>query len=148
MKSDSLVRAIKQILSDGCVFYTVLTLLLYTGGMLASDREREWIPTLGMMFTVLLFSVLFAAVNYTVSHAKLPSVLKLLLHYAVTTVIFYVLFILWGGFAKNASTVLVVLVTYTLLYIIIALLLFVIRYLRGGVKNRSTAYKNQFTDKK
>ncbi len=148
MKSASLTRALKKILSDGCVFYTIITLLLYTGGMLASDREREWIPTLGMMFTVLLFSVLFASVNYTVSNTKLSSVLKYLLHYAATTVIFYVLFILWGGFSKSASTVLVILIAYTLAYGIISLCLFVIRYLRGGAKNKKSAYESQFSKKK
>lgn len=138
------MRSLKKILSDGCIFYTVITLVLYTGGMLFSTVEREWIPTLGMMFTVLLFSVLFSAANYVVIHTKLTAVLKLLLHFAVTTVIFYVLFILWGGFAARGSAVLVILLTYTLVYAIAALVFFAVRRVRASVKNTDAKYENLF----
>ncbi len=148
MKIALMKGALRKIISDGCIFYTILTLLLYTGGMLASTREREWIPTLGMLFTVLLFSVLFAAANYSVSHTKLTGALKLLFHYGVTALIFYVLFILWGGFSSSPATVLILMLAFTLVYAIAALLVFLVRYVSGGAKNKQTKYESQFGPKK
>lgn len=147
MKPASFTSALKRIILNGCAIYTVLTLLLYTGGMLFSTIEREWIPTISMMYMVLAFSILFSAANYTVTRTKLPALLKLLIHFAVTTLIFYVTFLLWGGFAESGSLVLTVLLCYTLVYAIFSIVLFAAKSMRSTAKNNETAYTSQFSKK-
>ncbi len=133
-----------RIISQGCLFYTVITLLLYTGGMIVSSIEREWIPTISMMYMVLVFSLFLAAANVLVLGAKIPAVLKLILHYAAATVVFYVIFILWGGFQRSGSSVLVILLVYTFIYCICALVVFSFRYIKGNRENSRTDYETQF----
>jgi len=137
-------QRIRTVLSHACIYFTTASLALYTGGMLASGIEREWIPTLEMMYMVFCFSLLFSLANQTVLPSSLPGVLKLILHYAVTTLIFYVIFIVWGGFSKSPSTVLVILFAYTLVYAIGALVVFLVKYTTGNTKKNKISYEKQF----
>lgn len=145
MKSRNIFSVIFKIITHGCVYYTIASLLLYVGGLLFSTIEREWIPTLDMLLLLLVFTISFSAVNQMVLHTKLPAALKLLIHYAVTLLIFYVSFIWWGGFSDSGSSVLVILLAFTLLYGIGALVFFIVRHVRDGAKNSRTAYDAQFT---
>ncbi len=139
---------IKRILTHGCVYFTVLSLVLYTGGMLASGIERQWIPTLSMMYAVFAFSVLFSAVNQIVWNTRLAGVLKILIHYAATTAIFYVMFILWGSYTASPSSVLIILMAYTLIYAAAFLFIFLLRYIFSSKKNNASAYSSQFSHTK
>lgn len=135
-----------RIFSRACVYFTVATLALYTGGMLVSGIEHEWIPTLKMMYIVFVFSLLFSAVNQLVLPAKWSGVLKLLVHYPLSLLIFYVLFIVWGGYTASASSVLILLVFFTLLYAAGALIRMLILHTRSAVKSSATSYDQQFTE--
>ena len=113
--------------------------------MLASGIEREWIPTLKMMFMLLVFSLLFSAVNEITQNSQLAGVLKVLLHYAATTLIFFVVFILWGGYNSSAASVMVILMAYTLIYIAVSLVLYFSRYVRSLKKSNSSQYDSLFS---
>ncbi len=144
MKSKNVFSILSKIIAHGCVYYTVTSLLLYVGGLLFSTIEREWIPTLDMLLLLLLFTVSFSAANQMVLHAKLPMGVKLLIHYVATLLIFYVVFILWGGFSKNGSSVLVLLLAFTLVYGIGTLIFTIVRHIRAGTANRNKEYDAQF----
>lgn len=141
-----LLSRIRKILNNACLYYTVLSLALYTGGMLASGIEREWIPTLKMMCLTLLFSAVFSAANEIVFSTSLPGILKILLHYAATVAGFYVMFILWGGYGDTASSVFMILLAFTLVYAAAALLVFFFRYAFSIKKSNGSAYASQFAD--
>ena len=111
--------------------------------MLASGIEREWIPTLKMMCILFVFSLLFSAVNEIVRSTNLAGVLKILLHYAATTLIFYVVFILWGGYNASASSVMVILMAYTLIYIAASLLIYFFRYIFSLKKSKRHGDKKE-----
>ncbi|MBQ1976553.1 MAG: hypothetical protein II227_03850, partial [Clostridia bacterium] len=74
--------------------------------------------------------------------------LKLLLHYGACTLIFTVVFIVWGQSSMSPGGVFVVLVAYTLFYGACALVLFLIRHLRQSKINRESAYESQFQNVK
>ncbi len=137
----------KKIVSQGCLLYTGITLLLYTGGMIVSDIERAWIPTIGMMYMVLIFSLLLAAANVLVLNARFHGFIKLLLHYAVTTLVFYVVFIFWSGFYKRGASILTILLLFTFVYCICALVYCGVRYIKGSRDNKKTGYESQFSTK-
>ncbi len=139
---------IKRILTHACVYFTAASLMLYTGGMIASGIERQWIPTLSMMYAVFAFSVLFSLVNQIVWNTRLAGVLKVLIHYAATTAIFYVMFILWGGYTASPSSVLVILMAYTMIYAAASLFIFLLRYIFSSKKNNTAAYSSQFSRSK
>ena len=143
-----IIPLIKRVLSRACIYYTAATLILYSAGMLLSNMERQWIPTLSMMFTVFFFSVLFSLVNQLVWNTRLPGILKLLIHYTATTLIFYVMFILWGNYSAAPSAVLIILMAYTLVYAAFSLFIFLIRYIFSFRKNSKTTYKSQFKNDK
>ena len=133
-----------KILPNACIYFTVATLLLYTFGGILSEAGHQWIPRLEMLYMLLIFCVLFEAVNQLLRHSRLPGALKLLLHYGACTLIFSVIFIVWGQSAATAGGVLVILVTYTLFYAACALILFLIRYFRRDKENKASAYESQF----
>ena len=143
-----IIPLIQRVLTRACIYFTVVTLALYSAGMLLSNLERQWIPTLSMMFTVFFFSVLFSLVNQIVWNTRLPGILKLLIHYTVTTLIFYVMFILWGNYTATPSSVLIILMAYTLVYAAASLFIFLLRYIFSFRKNNRSAYKSQFRDNK
>ena len=144
MKSQKVFSVLSKIITHGCVYYTLASLLLYVGGLLFSTIEREWIPTLDMLLLLLLFTVSFSAVNQMVLHTKLPAALKLLIHYAVTLLIFYIVFVWWGGFSDSGSAVLVLLFGFTLVYGIGALIFTIIRHARASTENTRQEYDVQF----
>ncbi len=137
----------RKIVSQGCLLYTVLTLVLYTVGMVVSDIDRAWIPTIGMIYMVFFFSLLLSAANVLVLNTGLPGIVKLILHYAATTLVFYVIFILWSGFSKRGSSVLTILLLYTFLYGICALIFCGVRYIKGSRDNKKAGYESQFSMK-
>ena len=138
------ISIIRKIFAHACVYFTAASLALYTGGMLLSGLEHTWIPTMQMMYTVFFFSLLFSAVNEAVRSTRMSGVLKVLLHYAATTVIFYVMFILWGGFSSSPSSVLVILLAYTFIHAAFSLFAFLMRYIFSVRKSNSSSYQTQF----
>ena len=142
------MHTVVKILSRACIFFTVAILLLYTVGTLISDIEHKWIPSLKTVYIVFVFSVLFSCANQLLFQAKIPSVLRLLIHYGITTLIFYILFVVWGGYDAKASSVLVILLAYTFLYAICALVFGIIRYVSGASKRDRAEYAQQFPERK
>ena len=137
-----------KILSVACIYFTVVTLLLYTCGSLAAEPGHQWIPTLQMMYMLLVFCILFESANQLVLRTKLPYALKLLLHYGACTMIFSVIFIVWGQTAVNAGSTLVILTAFTLVYAACAVILTFIRSLGRAKQNRESAYESQFKNVK
>jgi len=138
------LRLIGRIASRACIVYTILTLLLYTGGSLASGIEREWIPTLRMMYMVLVFSLGFSAACELVLRASLPAALRLVIHYAVTAGIFYVTFVVWGGYSASPASAFAILLAFTAVYAICAIVFVCIRRLTAAKKRNAQSYDAQF----
>ncbi len=94
----------KKILTEACIYNTVAVLVLYSAGALVSGKSGL-IPTLQSLYMILLFCVALSAANLLLASEKFGTPLRVALHFIVVTVIFYTVFIAWGGFARNASGV-------------------------------------------
>lgn len=138
------LHTLYRIISHACIIFTCLALALYTAGMIVSGSQREWIPTLSMMYSTLAFSLLFSAVNDFAAHSRVPLVLKVLIHYAATMLIFYVLFIRWGNYSGNSSGTFLILGIFSILYAIGLLIFLMIRSVRKVQRNQSADYNQQF----
>lgn len=135
---------IKKIITHGCVLNTVLLIVMYSAGMLINEN---FIPTIDRVFSLLFFSLALAGANIFLFSRKLNFPLRLLVHYLFTAAIFYVAFILWGGYNGKASGVLIILVLFTLLYGICVGITAAIRSIFKVSGNTKKEYKKVY-DKK
>ncbi len=133
-----------KILTGACIIFTVLIFILYTAGMVISDNAHSWIPTLSSMYMLFLFSLVLSMANRLVLHTKLHAAFKLIIHYFISIIIFYILFFTWGHYEGSISTVFVILLLFTILYAIAAIIYAVIASLTSSVKNKKSEYSSQF----
>ena len=120
--------SIKKILTNGCIYYTVMITLFYTFGLLAGN-STQWIPTLRIAYSLLAFSMCFSAVNEGVSQLRWNFLPRMGLHFGVNGVLFYLIFVLGGGFHTNGGSTLAALLCYVFVYAIGALIVCMLRYL-------------------
>lgn len=136
----------KKIAQRACVYNTVAVLVLYSLGRLLPNGV-SLIPKLENLLLILLFSFALSTVNHFIRLTKSRLPLKLAIHYVTVAVVFYVIFIVWGKFAKNASFILVFMTVFTALYALIAFASIGI----GSLKRKSTTdseeekYESQFS---
>ncbi len=55
-----------QTIKNGCVFFTIITVISYTFGIIISSADKAYIPSLKSIYIYLVFSLLF--VTYQVYH--------------------------------------------------------------------------------
>lgn len=132
---------LKKTAGHACVFYTFFITALYLLGVYV---DGNWVPTLHMVFSLLLFSFVLAAANSFLFSDMLIFPLRLLIHYVTTTAVFYIVFVLWGGFQSNGGSVLTALLVYSFAYLICALLVFMYRYVTAESRTAKQDYKNAF----
>lgn len=132
MKKLSLIR---RIISDGCIFFTIIFLLIYSVGV-SVDSAR--IPTISMTFSLLIFSIILSSMNRFLFSNVLVFALRFLIHYTVVTLSFYTVFVKIGGFAASGGSVITILAVYTIVYLMIAAAVCLVRYIISGTEKRSS----------
>lgn len=132
---------LRKTIGNACVFYTFFITALYLLGVYV---DSNWVPTLHMVFSLLLFSFVLAAANSFLFSDKFVFSLRLLIHYVTTTFVFYIIFVLWGGFQANGGSVLTALLVYSFAYLICALLVFMYRYVTAETRTADKEYKSVF----
>ena len=132
---------LKKTISSGCVFYTFFITALYLLGVYV---DSHWVPTLQMVLSLLVFSFVLSAANSFLFSDKLIFSLRLLIHFVITTIVFYTVFVLWGGFQANGGSVLTALLVYSFAYLICSLLMFMYRYITAESRTAKQEYKNAF----
>lgn len=135
---------LKKTVANACVFYTFFITALYLLGVYV---DAHWVPTLHMVFSLLLFSLVLSATNTFLFSNRLVFALRLLIHFAITTFVFYIVFVVWGGFQANGGSVLTALLVYTFAYLICALVVFIYRYVTAELRTSAKSYKNVFDGK-
>ncbi len=134
----------KKTVTGACVFYTFFITALYLLGVYV---DSHWIPTLHIVFSLLLFSLVLSAANSFLFTDRLVFSLRLLIHFMVTTFVFYIIFVVWGGFQANGGSVLTALLVYAFVYLICALIVFMYRYLTAEMRTSAKSYENAFDGK-
>ena len=123
----------KTTFTQACVYFTVITFIYATfifalygstedGGLLSSLRT--------LMFFV--FSLLFASANRLLSSDKLSKALKVICHFSITAVGFYLSMILPADI--KGSTAVIGIVVYLIVYLLAAI---VILAVNAGKKKKS-----------
>jgi len=135
---------LKKTAVNACVYYTFFITALYLLGVYVTS---SWVPTLHMVFALLLFSFVLSAANSFLFSDRLVFPLRLLIHYVVTTIVFYLVFVLWGGFQANGGSVLTALLVYSFAYLICTLLVLMYRYITAETRTSEKTYKSMFDGK-
>ncbi len=135
---------LKKTISSACVFYTFFITALYLLGVYV---DAHWVPTLQMVLSLLMFSFILSAANTFLFSDKLIFSLRFLIHFVITTTVFYMVFVLWGGFQANGGSVLAALFVYLFVYLLAALLVFLYRYLTAELRTSAKKYENAFDGK-
>lgn len=133
----------KKILTEACIYNTAAVLVLYSAGALISGKSGL-IPTLQSLYMILLFCVALSAANLLLVSKKIGTALRVALHYIVVTVIFYTVFIAWGGSAKNASASVIVMLVYTAVYAAAMLVYLAVSRKRRKQESPEESYMPQF----
>lgn len=132
---------LKKALTQACVFYTFLITAVY---LLGAFVDSTWLPKPSMVGALLVFSLVLSVGNSFLFSDKLIFPLRLLLHYIMTTIVFYIVFVLWGGYRDNGGSVLTVLLVYTFAYGLCAVIVAVYRYLTAEFRADKSEYKTLF----
>lgn len=139
----NILSKIKKILSQTCVIYTVILTSVYTLGAFVNS---SWVPTVHMVYSCLVFSLVLAALNLFLFSDKLVMPLRLLIHFTASSLIFYLMFIVWGGYQSNGGSVITALLVYVFAYILCAAIVAAYRYLTAETVNSKRVYTAKFDE--
>ena len=131
----------KKTLTQACVIYTFLITSVY---LLGSAVDSHMVPTLSMVLALLVFSAALAAANSFLFSEVLLFPIRLLFHYLATAFVFYIAFVVWGGYKDNGGSVLTILLIYTFAYAICAVIVAVYRWLTAESRAAHTDYSSLF----
>lgn len=134
--------SIKKILTNGCVYYTVLLTAFYTFGLLA-ENASQWIPTLRIAYALLIFSMGFSAVSTLVGSLRMGFAPRLAIHFVVSAILFYLSFVLGGDFVSNGGSALAAMLCYIFVYAVGALIVVMLRYLFSDIVQKRDAEKGR-----
>ncbi|MBE6632695.1 MAG: DUF3021 family protein [Ruminococcaceae bacterium] len=135
---------ISDIIKNGCLIFTIITVITYTLGSVLSSENKAFIPTLKWIFLFLLFSLLLSAANLLLKNKNYSTALRLGLHFIATTALYFVVVVLCGGFIANGSQTLVAMVLYILAYIIFAVIFAISNGTKKKKSNKEEKYDSVF----
>lgn len=127
MKKDSFSSIVNKIIYPTSLFFTIITLILYIGGASMSYGHTNMIPRLGTILMVLAFSFVLSIANIIMQTKKLHISLRVALHFVMTAVSFFVLFINASDYDAGSAFTIVLMIAYTAVYALICALVLGIR---------------------
>ncbi len=139
-----MLKLLKKAALQACVIYTVLLTAVYTLGAFVNS---SWVPTVQMVYSCLGLSLAVALLNLFLFSDRLVFFMRLLIHFVSIGVIFYLMFVVWGGYRANGGSVLTAMLVYLFVYIICAAIVGAYRYLISGDNKRKSAdgeYRSMF----
>ena len=142
MKRGGLINTVK----NGCVTFTVTTLITYSIGAMLSTADKVFIPTLQLVWLFLVFSMLFSGANQLLRQDRYSLAVRIVLHAVATTALFVVAILICGGIYKNTPVALITMLGYALLYGVFAVCyaLFSRRHTRKSADGNRKKYTSVF----
>ncbi len=134
---------LKHILFTGCAINSAMILLLTAAANLFSIDG--FAPKFTTVLMVLIFSFAVSFANTLMKFDRLSLILRIIIHYVAISAAFYVIFILWSGFASKALLSFLIMCSYTLVYIIVMFTVYGISHMRKRKKaEKENKYESQF----
>lgn len=138
------LRKILDVIKNGCVIFTIITVLAYIAGVLFSKEETLFVPKFGQIIIFLIFSIFLAAANLLLKSPKCHVALKLTLHFFATLAIYFVAVVIGGGYIKSGAQTLITLSLFSVLYLIFAIIYAISSSAKNKKKNKKEEYESVF----
>lgn len=134
---------LKHIFFTGCAINSATVLLLCAAANLFSIDG--FAPRFTTVLMVLIFSFAVSFANSLMGFERLNLAVRIIIHYVAISAAFYVIFILWSGFASKALLSFLIMCAYTVVYIIVMAVVCGIRRMRRRKKSeKENKYESQF----
>ena len=115
-------QTIFRILKNGCVIFTMITLIVYGIGAMLSSADKTFIPTFQWIVLFFVFSLLLSSANQILRTEHLSVFLRVLFHFLAAATLYIVAVVLCGGLYKNGTMLLLSLAVFIAGYILFAIL--------------------------
>ncbi len=137
-------KTIAHVLKNGCVIFTIITLIIYSIGAILSDADKSFIPTFQWIILFFVFSQLLSGANQILRMDRFSFPLRIFLHFFAAAILYIVAVVLCGGLYKNGTMLLLSIILFIIGYIIFAILYAAkIRKRKNIIKGNGT-YKSVF----
>lgn len=144
MKKQNTTKKIMDTVKNGCLMFTVITVLSYVAGTLMSSENKAFIPTLKWILLFLAFSIVLAFANLLLKSKKYSRGLCLLFHFAASAVLYFIVVVLCGGFIANGSQTLIAMALFLLIYGVFAIIFALTGSSKKIKKNKTENYSSMF----
>lgn len=133
-----------HIFKNGCVIFTIITLVIYGIGAVLSDKDKAFIPTFQWILLFFLFSQLLSAVQQILRWDKISLFLRIFLHFSAAALLYVVAVILCGGLYKNGVTLLLSIILFIVGYVVFAVVYTARMRRRKNIIKGKEPYKAKF----
>ncbi len=141
-KTSVLHTLLHRIIYPGSLIYTVLCTVFYIAGAAFDYNTQQMVLSRKSGFLLLAFSFILASANNLFKSKNLHISLKIFLHYVITSLSFYVLFISVSGYDPGRSSTMILLLVYTVIYFSVCATVLIIRGHNKNKKIASSDYKS------
>ena len=109
-------KLFKKWLADACVYFTVISIIMILGNFLLNGAENPGRIHSGSFLLFFPFGLCLSAAGLLFSSKKLPTWAKYLLHFCITDLSLFLFLWLPSNSAAQASTGLIMLTLFSVLY--------------------------------
>lgn len=147
-KSSLFKSFIDRIFYPTAAFYTLINMFFYLCGTFFDLSDRHMVLTRSSAFLILLFSffVVLANLVLTEKKLKLHISLRILIHYLVCTLCFFLLFIKIAEYDAGTSSTIIILIVFTVVYFLICGTVLGIKGALTKSRNDCSEYKSIYGD--
>lgn len=143
------MKHLRSILTGGCVFTTVITLLFSIVALIINRAEGiygEVSLPVSQFLLILLFSFVIASANHVFFLRRLHTALRLLIHYSALLVSFIFVFVVAGNLhITGTASVFIAIFVFTVLYAV--MMAIVLSFLRAvGYLDKTLGYAHKVRD--
>ncbi len=138
---------LNRIIYPTSLYFTVIILILYIGGSALDHGNTNMIPRLSTVLIVLAFSFILNVANIILTVKRLHISLRIVIHYLLTAVSFFVLFVVSSDYEPSNGFTIILVLAYTLIYALICAAVFAVRSARKRRAADSAEYKSIYDER-
>ena len=139
-------EAIKRIIRESCFLFTVITAIYALIMYLIYVNQEQTLMDAERVLLFFVFSLLFSGANGILRAKTMSAPLRLLIHFGICTVAFYLCFLL--PLHMPSSTAIVAIALFDVCYFLISGVIAMIRSRFRKNLEAATSYERQYTKKK
>ena len=139
-------QTIRKILTEACVLFSLITAVYALISWLVFVNQEQVLIRADLVTLFFVFSLLVSGANGIYRYAKFSGALRLMFHFLISTLAFYLCFLL--PLSMRGSSVVVGMVLFALVYAVVMLVIagFASRFRKN--REATQEYKSQYTKKR